>query len=216
MNKKQRVVIIGGKGNGMVIAQIILDLQATGNDIELLGFLNDDTNESSIGERWPILGKPVAWQNLDDDVHFVYGLLSVGKMRQRIELLNSLNIPLSRLASLIHPTSVIGFNSEIKPGSVICSHVSIQPNVKIGANCIVRSGANIGHDVTLDGCVDIGPNVSVCGYTKIQQGCHIAANAVVRDNLTVANYSVLGAGAVLLRDTQQNSTWLGNPARRIS
>ncbi|GGP44982.1 NeuD/PglB/VioB family sugar acetyltransferase [Shewanella saliphila] len=213
---KKRVVIIGGAGNGAVLAQIIMDMQRAGNEIELEGFLNDSHSQGELLFHWPVLGKPKQWRELDEDILFVFALLSVGKMRQRADLLKSLAIPPSRMATLIHPSAMIGFDSQIGTGSVICSNVSIQPQVTIGQNVLVRAGANIGHDVQVSDYVDIGPNVCLCGYSCVLEGVHVAANSVVRDGLTLGAFSVIGAGSALLKDAAEGTTWLGNPARRVS
>ena len=213
---KKRVVIIGGTGNGAVLAQIIIDMQRAGNEIELIGFLNDHHSAGELLFRWPVLGKPMQWSELDQDILFVFALLSVGKMRERVDLLKSLGIPSKRMATLIHPSAMIGFDTQIGAGSVVCSNVSIQPQVTLGENVLVRAGANVGHDVQISDYVDVGPNVCLCGCTCVQEGVHVAANAVVRDGLSLGAFSVIGAGSALLKDAGEGTTWLGNPARRVS
>ncbi|WP_337881104.1 acetyltransferase [Rheinheimera sp.] len=215
MSKTRRIVIIGGHGNGMVLAQIICDMRRSGADIELFGFLNDHLNPGELLWDWPVLGKSTDWQTLPADVEFCFALLTVGKMLERTKLLKSLSIPADRMATLIHPTAVLGFNTSVGKGSVLCSYTSVQPGVRIGDNTLIRAGANLGHDVEIGNYVDIGPNVTLCGYCKIRDGSHIAANTVVRDGLEVGEFCTLGAGAVMLREAPPYSTWLGNPARRV-
>lgn len=212
----KRVVIIGGTGNGMVTAQVVMDMQRNGADITVYGFLNDHLSPGDTSLGWPVLGSPDAWQQLPDDVGFVFALLTVNKMEERVERLTDLDIPQERLVTLVHPTAILGFDSQIGAGTVICSHVTVQPKAKLGRNLVVRAGANIGHDVTIADYVDIGPNVTVCGYAAIARGTQVAANAVIKDGLSVGEFAVVGAGTVLLRDADQRSTWMGNPARRVS
>ena len=105
----KKVVIIGGGGNGLVVAQIVLDLIKTGESIELVGFLNDNIPVGEYIERWPVLGAPHEWESLDGDVSFVYALLSVGKMKVRAEKFKQLNIPQNRMSTVVHPSASIGF-----------------------------------------------------------------------------------------------------------
>lgn len=216
MKDSQRVVILGGTGNGLVFSQIIKDIFKSGGKYELMGFLNDDVEKGALIEDTPVLGKTTDWQSLDQDIQFVFAILSVGKMKERSNYLLSLNIPKNRMATLIHPTAVVSEKSHIEEGCVIFSHVTIQPKCRIGANSIVRAGANLGHDVTVQDYVDIGPNSTLCGYAKIENYCHVAANSVVRDSITVRAGTTVGAGSVILKDTDEDSTWLGNPSRRVS
>lgn len=49
----------------------------------------------------------------------------------------------------------------------------------------------------------------------IQEGCWIAAEAFVGPGVTVGAGAVLGARAVALTDVEENSVYVGNPARKI-
>jgi acetyltransferase EpsM len=211
----KKVVIIGGGGNGLVVAQIVLDLIKIGEPLELVGFLNDNISAGEYIERWPVLGAPHEWESLDEDTLFVYALLSVGKMKARAEKFKRLNIPQNRLATLVHPSANIGFNVKLGCGVVIAANTVLQPGTRVGDNCFIRANANLGHDVAVDDLVDIGPNSTLCGYAHIEEGVQIAPNSVVRDSVRVGMYSTVAAGAAIFKDVAPESTMLGNPAKRI-
>lgn len=215
MNRCQKIAIIGGRGNGRVIAQIIADTRAAGMQNQVVGYLNDHEPEGSLIGEYPVLGKPCQWRQLPPDTLLVAALLTVGKMQERTGMIEHFGIPAERLARVIHPTAVIADDVRIGPGSVIASHVTCQPGSTVGMNSIIRAGANIGHDVKVDDFVDIGPNCTLCGYAVIEKGAHIAANAVVRDGISVGQYGVLSAGSVALKTIPSGTTWMGNPARRV-
>ena len=211
----KKVVIIGGGGNGLVVAQIVLDLIKAGEPVELVGFLNDNIPVGEYIERWPVLGAPHEWESLDGDVSFVYALLSVGKMKVRADKFKQLNIPQNRLATLVHPSASISFNVQLGCGVVVAANAVLQPGAKIGDNCFIRANANLGHDVTLDNLVDIGPNSTLCGYAHAEEGVQIAPNSVVRDSVRIGTYSTVAAGAAIFKDVAPGATMLGNPAKRI-
>lgn len=215
MNSARKIAIIGGKGNGLVVAQIVEDLARSGQPIEMAGFLNDHEPIGSLIGQHPVIGRSTNWPELDADVHIVFALLSVGKMQKRSELLASLQVPESRLATLIHPTALIGFGVSVGNGSVVASYVTCQPGSSIGNNSIVRAGVNLGHDSRVGDFVDIGPNSTLCGYSAVGRGAHVAPNSVVRDRVSVGEFSVLSAGSVALKDIEPGTTWMGNPARRV-
>jgi acetyltransferase EpsM len=215
MNDAIKVAIVGGKGNGLVVAQIVEDLAGSGREIEVVGFLNDHEPIGSLIGKYPVLGRPGSWTELDADVQLVFALLSVGKMHERSELLAKLQVPESRLATLIHPTALISYDVSVGSGSVVASYVTCQPSSSIGNNSIVRAGANLGHDSKVGDFVDIGPNCTVCGYSSVERGAHVAPNSVVRDSVSVGEFSVLSAGSVALKDIGPGTTWMGNPARRV-
>ncbi|CAB9493036.1 acetyltransferase [Alteromonas macleodii] len=211
----KKVVIIGGGGNGLVVAQIVLDLIKAGEPVELVGFLNDNIPVGEYIERWSVLGAPHEWESLDGDVSFVYALLSVGKMKVRADKFKQLNIPQNRLATLVHPSASISFNVQLGSGVVVAANAVLQPGAKIGDNCFIRANANLGHDVTLDNLVDIGPNSTLCGYAHVEEGVQIAPNSVVRDSVRIGTYSTVAAGAAIFKDVAPGATMLGNPAKRI-
>ena len=211
----KKVVIIGGGGNGLVVAQIVLDLIKTGEPIELVGFLNDNIPVGEHMECWPVLGAPHEWDRLDGNISFVYALLSVGKMKVRAEKFKHLNIPQSRMATVVHPSASIGFNVKLGSGVVVAANAVLQPGAKVGNNCFIRANANLGHDVALDDLVDIGPNSTLCGYAHVEEGVQIAPNSVVRDSVRIGTYSTVAAGAAIFKDVAPGATMLGNPAKRI-
>lgn len=215
MSKEKRVAIVGGKGNGLVVAQIVEDIAKSGQKIAVAGFLNDHEALGSFIGHYSVIGRPERWSELADDVQIVFALLSVGKMQERTELLEALKVPQDRLATLVHPTALLGSSVVVGKGSVVASYVTCQPGSIIGKNSIVRAGANIGHDAKVSDYVDIGPNCTLCGYSSVETGAHIAPNSVIRDNVRVGKFSVLGAGSVALKDIEQGTTWIGNPARRV-
>lgn len=209
-----RVVILGGAGDGFVAAQVIRDMHKAGEDIELVGFLNDHAEVGDSIGHYPVLGKTADWRNLPQDVFFHCCLLSVGKMRLRATLIKELGIPDERLISLIHPTACIADDVVIGNGALICSYVTCQPGAQIGRLGSIRAGANIGHDVKLADYVYVGPNSTLCGYATVAEGAYVAPNSVVRERLQLGEYSVLAAGAVAFKDIESDATWIGNPARR--
>ena len=185
MSEIKRIAIIGGSGNGLVIAQVVEDMAKAGHNIEVAGFLNDhEPIGSSIG-GYKVIGRPKEWDALGPEVQIVFALLTVGKMEERSELLSVLAVPDARLATLVHPTAVVSSSVSVGKGTVICSHVTCQPGCSIGSNSIVRAGANLGHDAKVSDFVDIGPNCTLCGYSNVAKGVHVAPNSVVRDGVSV-------------------------------
>lgn len=210
----KRVAILGGHGDGLVAAQVISDMAAAGQDIELVGFLNDHNPPGSHIGAYPVLGETSDWRELPSDVFFHFALLSVGKMQQRVELIRGFNIPAERMISLIHPSAQIASDCVVGAGVLICAYAVLQPGVRTGQGCSIRAGANLGHDVQLDDFVYVGPNTTLCGYAKADCGAYVAPNAVVRDRTDVGAFAVLAAGSVAYKSLPASSTWIGNPARR--
>lgn len=211
----REVAILGGHGDGLVAAQILRDMQRAGSPVRLVGFLNDAVPVGGDIAGIPVLETTANWSKLEYAVSFHVCLHKVGKMTERVALTEAFAIPEERLVTLIHPSACIAEGVSVGAGSLVASHVTCQPGATIGRHVSVRAGASLGHDVRLDSFSYVGPNATLCGRARLGQGSHAGPNSVVTDGVVLGAYSVLGAGAVALRDTDEKSVWLGNPARKV-
>ncbi len=98
---------------------------------------------------------------------------------------------------------------------IIFEQSIIQPYVSIGANVTIRAGSNLGHHTRVGENSFIAAGVITGGNVKIGKNCFIGLGAVIRDGVTIADYSLIGAGSVVIADTEPNSVYVGNPARKL-
>jgi acetyltransferase EpsM len=209
------LVILGGPGDGIVVAQAIRDLAQAGSKVSIAGFLNDRIEKGELIYGVPVLGPLNSWCALPTDVLFVPALHKVGEMAQRARLLTELGIPEMRWASVVHPTACIADDVTLGTGSFIASYVTIQPGTKIGRFVSIRAGANVGHDAIVEDFAYIGPNTTLAGRARLAEGAHLAPNAAVLDKVVVGRYAVVGLGSAVMKNVEEFSVYLGNPARRL-
>ena len=60
-----------------------------------------------------------------------------------------------------------------------------------------------------------GPNATLCGRAGMKLGAHLGPNAVVTDGIQMGRLSILAAGSMLARDSEEGGTYLGVPARLV-
>src|SRR5690606_15772527 len=123
----KKLIIIGGYGNGTVVAQIVEDINKVAPQWDLIGFLNDFEKEPING--YPVIGdineKSVEKYLQDENVYFFYALISIKNNFKALDKLHNLKIPLERFATLIHPSAVvskdavIGFNVCVQAFSIV-------------------------------------------------------------------------------------------------
>lgn len=89
-----------------------------------------------------------------------------------------------------------GENCFILEGNVI------QPFVHVGHDVVMLSGNHIGHHSVVKDHVTIAGHAVVAGHCTIEPYCFLGVNSTIRDQTVVAEGTLVGAGAVILQDTQ--------------
>lgn len=211
----RKVVILGGLGNGSVVAAAIEHASRMGaTDLEVAGFLNDRTPVGETIDMFPVVGRVEEAQRfLNEGYWFIDTILRIDGNRERIEMVEKLGIPDDRLATFVHPMAYVAPSVQLGPGCVIMPNVSMSPGTRLGKNCFMMVGAMMGHDNIVGDYCHIAAQSAVGSYLNIGRGVHIGLNATVRENLTIGDYATLGAGSVLTKNIGEREIWAGNPAR---
>lgn len=123
--------------------------------------------------------------------------------------------PENNFVKLFHPASVVSSSVSIGDGTVIMPIAVINVGSKIGNHCIINTGAIIEHDCVLDDFVHISPNATLCGSVKIGKYSWVGSGAVIIQGITIGENVIIGAGSVVINDIPDNTTFVGNPAKKI-
>lgn len=89
---------------------------------------------------------------------------------------------------------------------------TIQPFVRIGNNVTLWSGNHVGHDTIIEDHCFISSHVVISGHVHIQPYCFIGVNATLRNAVTIARETLVGAGAVIMKDTIEKGVYLSQQA----
>ncbi len=126
--------------------------------------------------------------------------------------------------SHIMPNCIIGENCNIGQNVVISPEVVLGKNVKIQNNVSIYTG------VTCDDDVFLGPSMVFTNVinprsainrkneyakTHVGKGASIGANATIVCGHDIGEYAFIGAGAVVTKNVQPYSLWVGNPAKQM-
>ena len=88
----------------------------------------------------------------------------------------------------------------------------MQPFVRIGSDVTLWSGNHIGHDSTIGDHCFISSHVVVSGHVHDRHHCFIGVNATLRNGITIAEYTLVGAGALIMKDTAPRSVYIARSA----
>jgi sugar O-acyltransferase (sialic acid O-acetyltransferase NeuD family) len=118
-----------------------------------------------------------------------------------------------RLALCIHPTAWISPEASIGEGTVVMARAVVQSNARIGKNCIINTGAIVEHDCIVGDHTHLSPSVTLGGAVTVGEYVHMGIGAIAIPGSRIGDRSIIGAGAVVLREIPSDVTALGIPAR---
>ena len=211
----KKVIIIGGIGNGSVIANAIVDANKRGElEWEFTGYLNDRIEKGAVIETYPVLGKVSDCGHFaNEGYYFINTIFRIDGQQERIDLFESFRLPDEQLATFVHPLSYVAPNVHLGPGTVVMPNVSISSGTTFGKGCLIMVGATIGHDNKIGKYCHFAAQCCVGAYMNIGDGVHIGLNATTRENITIGKNATLGMGSVLTKNIGDNEIWVGNPAK---
>ena len=214
MSKK--VVIIGGEGNGGVIASAIEDNRNRFGDMEweVAGFLNDFEKEV---DGFPVIGKLGDLSRLLEttDYYFSWAIHLVGRNYKTAEMFESANIPDDRLATIVHKSAFIGKGATLYPGSFIMYNAYIGPNAHIGKCSLVMANCCIGHDTFIDSICHCSVGAIMTGYSRLEYCSDLAVGSTLIAYKVVGKYSMVAANSVATHDVPEGEIWAGTPAKLL-
>ena len=147
------------------------------------------------------------------------------------------DVRLGEDVTIYHSDLVNLYGCEIGDGCKIGAFVEIRKQVRIGRNVKIQAFAFIPEGVTIEDGVFIGPHVCFTNDkhpravnpdgslmkpsdwqivpTLVKQGASIGANATILCGITIGEYAMVGAGAVVSRDVPAYAIVTGVPARVV-
>jgi len=207
-----KVLIIGAGGHAQVVADVLLCSHRAGGTAAPIGYVDDVLHlqgQARLG--LPVLG---TLRNIDVVPHDAV-ILAIGDNRTRQRLYEELQRRGECFVTAIHPCAIIASDVQIGPGSVVCAGVVINTGSHIGANVILNTGCTVDHHNCIGDHVHIAPGVHLGGDVKVGAGALIGIGVIVMPQRQVGEWSVVGAGAVVIKDIPANTTSVGVPARLV-
>ena len=104
---------------------------------------------------------------------------------------------------------------EIGENCFIFENNTLQRKVKIGDNVVLHSGNTISHKTVVEDHCWLAPGGNIAGLCNIGRRSFLGTNITLGDNVSLAEDTVLGAGAVTVKSLKEPGlVWVGCPAKK--
>lgn len=210
----EKIAIFGAGGLGREVYCLIQAINKIKPTWDFIGFFDDGNEKGTFNEYGEILGGINEVNNYNNPLSLV---IAIGNGAIIEKIVFKITNDYISYPNIIAPSVIFyDYNSaKLGIGNVIVFYSSISCNVEIGNFNILNGFISIGHDTAIGSFNSIMPGVRISGNVKIDNNNFIGTNAVVLPQQKIGCNVVIGAGSVVVRKTQDNFTYTGNPATKF-
>jgi len=207
-NKNTRLIILGAGGHGRVIA----DCADLLGKYEEIVFLDDSYGDNNKSGQWFVIGDTNCWQQHLQSNDFIVAFSNNIKRSIMLRLLTNAH---ASIVNILHPTATISKNVILGKGIMVCANAVINVGTKLDDGCIINTAATVDHDCFISRCVHISPGVHLAGNVNVGENSWLGIGVCVIENINLAKNIQVAAGAVVIKADQENSLYMGVPAKVI-
>jgi acetyltransferase-like isoleucine patch superfamily enzyme len=80
---------------------------------------------------------------------------------------------------------------------------------------VFNLSCTVGHDVKIGDCNVFNPTVNISGGVHVKNNVLIGTGAQILQNLSICDESIVGAGAVVVKNIKETGIYAGIPARKL-
>jgi acetyltransferase EpsM len=165
-------LIYGAGGHARVLADLISTING-----KVVAFIDDHSSLSQLNN--------IPVKRYDASHPEAQIVIGVGNNKIRKKIAGSL---FHKVATIIHPSTVIASDVEIGEGSVILANAVVQTGARIGKHVIINANACVDHDAVIEDFAHICPNAYIGGAAVIGAGTTITAGKVIPRMTKIDSY----------------------------
>ena len=162
---------------------------------------------------YPVLGKTEALSRYTGEVYVVCSI-STPRIRKMImeRVLQQENL---KPATLIHPTVEIGRGTSIGKGCIIAQRCVLSITAEVKDFVFLNIGTIVGHDDVIEDYCTVMSSTNLSGHVRLGTGTELGTGVRVIPGISVCPNTVIGAGAVVVRDITEPGTYVGVPVKKV-
>ncbi len=116
--------------------------------------------------------------------------------------------------TVIHPRAFVSSCARVGEGSVVFANAALDPDVTVGANCILNLGCVVGHDCRVGAHSHVSGNCSLSGGSILGEEVWFGIGSCTIQQVRIGERAMIGAGSVVTRDIPADVIARGSPAHR--
>lgn len=214
----QNLILIGSGGCMRELVWQLQELNKITPTWNILGYIDNTPpqNKTSISvglQDIPYLGNDDFLLNQTNPIN---AAICVGssKLRKKIAEKLSQNTYI-QFPNLILSNTKICSDIKLGKGCIISMDVRISTNVTVKDFVFFNTGSMVCHDGSIGDYVTLAPDVKLAGAVTVGANSELGIGTKVIQGVCIEENSVIGAGAVVVRDIKGGGTFAGVPAHPI-
>lgn len=213
------IVIIGAGGFGREVQWLLERINEQyckehgEPEWNILGYIDDGVKSGTQINDLPVLGTTDELADRNE-VTAVACAIGSSKVRKRVIEKIKRNKKLI-YPNLIDPSVLKSDRITWGEGNIICAGNILTVNITVENFCIINLDCTIGHDAILGSYTTIYPSVNVSGCVRTGECVELGTGVQVIQGREIGENTIIGAGAVVVKDIPQNCTAVGAPCQPI-
>ena len=140
-------------------------------------------------------------------------IVACGSNEQRRQQSETLSMQGATFRSVYHPAAIVSPSARIGAGSAVLGGAIVGPRTAVGIAAIINHAASIDHDCLIGDYTNVSPGARFAGCVQARRGVFVGLNASILQGLELGENSIIGAGAVVIRNVSPGETVVGVPAQ---
>lgn len=209
----ENILIIGAGGFGREVEWLINRINnSNNNQWNLIGYVDDNIQKGTEITKLKVVYNTDELLKLEEKTNVV---IAIGNAKVRKLIYNKIkeNKNLS-FPNLVDPSAIIG-EVDMGIGNIICAGTIATVNIKINNFNIINLDCTIGHDDVLTDFITVYPSVNISGNTTINEVVEIGTGTQIIQGKNICSNVIIGAGAVVVKDIEEEGTYIGIPVKKI-
>lgn len=210
------IAIYGAGGYGRETACLLRAL----NDVEpqwnLIGFFDDNLSIKGTSNTFgKIIGGAEVLNMWDDRLAVVMAIANPKILESLVSKIKNPNI---YFPNILAPDILLfdKNNFTLEQGNLIGFRCVLSTNVRLGSFNLFNNDITIGHDTVIGNFNIFYPSVRISGEASIGNKNFFGVSSIILQQKKIGNNTLVAPNSVIIRNTADNSKYIGNPAIKIN